>query len=571
MVKRTFLLFSEFKWRMIIVIAVGIIGIVAYSMMPTYLNFALDHLKITVPNPEIAYIFKMLGVFLGLALINEIFAVVCVFLILNYEATVIQKTNVAVKRRLDVVPIRFLESYTTGDLTRIVCYNVPDMMKNILLVTYQISRASFFFITTSIAMFSINVVLALVVISSLPLCLLVARFVSKRTQKYFVAQNETSGALSTYLDQKVSLHSFYRMHGLDGDVAEYNTRSDNHRKAAIGELAATALNTIYITFIRNFMYLLITVLCCVLILTSPSGSISIATLPVFLMFGQRFLDNTVVVTTATNILQILAARAKHVFGILDSPEDITEHEHVEINRIKGEIEVKNVCLMEGAIVQLDNISFTIPQGASVAIVGPTGAGKHRMVELLSKLGNPSKGTITIDGVDLAEIKSPSFYRRMGMATEKPFIFKGTVAENILYGIGRALPENVMKITKQLGSHSFIEQLPRGYETELCENTELLSVSQKQALNVARTVLQSPDLIILDCALSMTDNIIEKQVINEIIKQDKHQTKIFVTHRLGSIQNCDLILFMENGKIVEQGTHEELMQKQRKYYKAFTNI
>ena len=570
MTKRAFLLFSEFKWRMIIVIGLGILGIIAYSMMPTYLNFALDHLKINVPNPEVSYIFTMLGIFLGLALVNEIFAVVCIFLILNYEASVIQQTNLAVKRRLDVVPIRFLESYTTGDLTRIVCYNVPDMMKNMLLVIYQIARASFFFITTSIAMLSINWILAIVVISSLPLCVVTAKFVSKRTQKYFRAQNDTNGNLSTYLDQKVSLHGFYRMHGLDGDVNEFNNKNEEHRKAVVGEVTATAFNTSYITFIRNFMYLLITVLCCVLILTYPGGNISIATLPVFLLFGQRFLDNTVVVSTATNVLQILGARAKYVFGVLDSPEDITEREHIEIDRIKGDIQFTHVSLIEDGVTQLDNISFVIPQGSSIAIVGPTGAGKHRMVELMSKLGNPTSGMITIDGVDLTEIKSASFYRRMGIATEKPFIFKGTVAENILYGIGRALPEKVMKITKQLGSHDFIEQLPKGYETMLNEKTGLLTTSQKQGINVARTVLQAPDLIILDCALSTTDNIIEKQVINEIIKQDKHQTKIFITHRLGSIQNCDLILFMENGHIVEQGTHDELIKMRGEYFKAFTN-
>lgn len=566
MIKRIFSTFSEFKWRMFIVIGVGIIGIVMYSMMPTYLNLGLGRLEETIPNPEVAFIIKMLGIFLGLALINEIFAVVCIFLILNYEAKIIQKLNLDVKRKLDVVPTRFLEKYNTGDLTRIVCYNVPDMMKNVLLVTYQISRAMFFFVTTSIAMFGINWILALLVISSLPLCVLAARFVSSKTQKYFKAQNENNGKLSVYLDQKVSLHGFYKTHGLDGDTSEYHEHSGEHTKSLIGENTATALNTIYITFIRNFMYVLITVLCCILCL---NGGLSIVALPTFLLFGQRFLDNTVVVTTATNILQVLGARAERVFGVLDSPDDVTEKEHIAIDKISGDIEFKNVSLIDDEYISLNNISFTIPHGSSVAVVGPTGAGKHRLVELIAKLDRPTSGVVTIGGTDLVEIKSSSFYARMGMASEKPFIFKGTVAENILYGVGRALPENVMKTTKMLGSHAFIEQLPRGYETQINGNTSLLTISQKQALNVARTVLQSTDLIILDSALTMSDNIIEKQVFDEVMKMDKNQTKIFVTNRLVSVQNCDLILFMENGKIIEKGTHEELIKLQKKYYRAFT--
>ena len=556
---------------MAMVIAIGIAGIILFSLTPTYLNHALGRLEDAIfsggtTNADITFIFQMVGIFLGLILINEIFAVICAFLILDYEKKGIQQYQINVKRKLDVVPIRFLEKYDTGDLSRIVCYNTPDMLRNVLLVTYQIARASFFFITTSIAMFGINWILALVVIGSLPIAYLTARFVSSKTQKHFRHQNLTNTYLNTFLDRRVSMHGFYREHGLDTDSTEFNKKIEDHRYATTRELTAVAFNTIYITFIRNFMFLLITVLCCVLFL---NGMISIVALPTFLLFSQRFLDNIVVVTTATNILQLMEARAKYIFKILDTSEDITQHEHIEINKIKGDIEFKKVTLQEDDNILLNNVSFKIPHGGSVAIVGPTGSGKHRVVELLSKMGNPTHGTITIDGVNLSEIKSSSFYRRMGVASDRPFIFKGTVADNILYGIGRALPERVMGTTKRLGSHGFIEQLPRGYDTEINSNTNLISISQKQAINVARTVLQSPDLVIIDSALSMADNMIERQVFDEIMKSNKNQTKVFVTGRLGSVQNCDLIIYMENGKIREKGTHKELMTKKGKYFKSFT--
>lgn len=566
-IMRVLRVFEEFKWQMFTVIIIGILGIVAYSMMPTYLKSALGNLEDTIPNADVRYIMWMLGIFVSLMLINEIFAVVCIFLILNYEARGTQKLGVKVKRKLDVVPTAVLERYTVGDLTRIVAYNVPDMVKNVLVTIYQISRAVFFYITTSVAMFVISPFLAVMVILSLPLCIFTARFVSKRTQKYFVAQNETNGELSTYIDQRISSIGFYRTHGLDNNSSVFKEKNDRHCRAAAGEITCTALNTMYITLIRNFMLVLITVLCCVLF---NNALLAIAALPTFIMFSGRFLDQSVVVTNATNVLQVMSARAGRVFEILDHPE-VTEHEHLKISKLQGDIKFQNVTLVEHGEKIIDNVTFTIPSGASVGIIGPTGGGKHKVVELLTKLAMPTEGRITIDGIDLLEINSASYYDRISIAFEKPFIFKGTVAQNLLYGVGKSLPEKVMSTTKRLKSHTFIEQLPQGYETELCDKTTLLSTSQKQAITVARSVLESPDLIIMDAAMSYADNIIEREVFEEINKMDKHQTKIFVTHRLGSIQNCDLIIYMEKGRIFEIGTHKQLLDRKKKYYKAFTGV
>jgi len=564
---RVLRVFEEFKWRMLIVIIVGVIGIIAFSMMPTYLKMGLERLEQTIPNPDTQFVLFMLAIFVGLLLINEIFAVFCMFMILNCEAKGIHKFGVKVKKKLDVIPTSYLERYTVGDLTRIIAYNVPDMLKTLLVTFYQMSRAIFFYITSSVAMFMISPILAVVVIFSLPLCILTARFVSKRTQKYFNAQNERNGELSTYIDQRVSLIGFYRTHGLDESITGFKEKNDIHARSIVGEITCTVLNTMYITFIRNFMLVLITVLCAIMF---NNAVLVLAALPAFIMFSGRFLDQTVVVTSATNILQIMSARAERVFEILDYPE-ITEHEHLKIQKLEGEIKFQNVTLVEQGEKVVDNMSFTIPMGASVGIIGPTGGGKHKVVELLAKLAMPTEGRITVGGIDLREINSASYYDRISIAFERPFIFKGTVAENILYGSGRVLPEKVMSTTKKLKSHSFIEQLPYGYETELCDKTTRLSTSQKQAISVARSVLEFPDLVIMDAAMSYADNTIEREVFEEIIKMDKNQTKIFVTHRLASIQNCDIIIYMERGRILEIGTHKQLMDRKKKYYKAFTGV
>jgi len=568
---RAFKIFGEYKWRMLIIIIVGIIGAVALAFAPDFLRSATRHLSEAL-NPlypgitlSLSRILFLLAIFVTLRLVNEIFNVICTYLILDYEAQSIHKLGLQVKRKLDVVPTAVLERYTVGDLTRTIAYNAPEMLKNSLVTLYQISRATFFCIFAAVIMFSISWILALVVISSLPICILTARFVSKRTQKYFVAQNELNGELSTYIDQRITSQGLYKTHGLDESIAEFKQKNDVHAKAVAGEVTCTALNTMYITFIRNFMVVLIAVLCCILF---NDPALALVALPAFIMFSQNFLDQSVIVTNATNVLQILGARTKRVFNILDQQE-VTEHEHIKISKLQGDIKFEKVTLVENNEKIVDNVSLTIPRGASIGIIGPTGGGKHKIVELLAKLAVPSDGKITVGGMNLQEINSASYYDRISIAFEKPFIFKGTVAENILYGVGRAMPEKVLGTAKKLRSHAFIEQLPQGYETELSDKTTVLSTSQKQALNVARSVLEEPDLIIMDAAMSFADNIIEREVFEEIIKMNKNQTKIFVTHRLGSIQNCDLIVYMEKGRITEIGNHEQLMAKKKKYYKAFT--
>ena len=421
-------------------------------------------------------------------------------------------------------------------------------------------------------MFATNWVLALVVLMSVPLCLLTARFVSKRTQKYFNNYTTASATAYSYVDQKMSLRAFYHTHGLDGDEEEFDKVNEKLTKGMIGENTSIEFNKIYITLIQNFMYLLVTVLFGIMFLTGGAslGISGIGVLAAFLLYGNRFLSHATIVTTATNLVQCINSRAAKVFEILDCPEDVTEKERLWVDRIQGDIEFQNVTLARNREKLLDDVSFTIKRGTSVAFVGPTGCGKSKIVELLAKLSNPTKGKITIDGKRLDEIKSTGYYRRVGLASEKPFIFRGTIAENLLYGVRKKLPEQVVEVTTALGSHEFISQLEKHYETPLNENTMVLSQSQKQAVNVARTVLQAPDLVIIDEALSNADTVTEKATFEAIMAMDPNQTTVFVTHRLASIQKCDNIIFMEHGRIVEMGTHEQLMKKKRgKYYRALT--
>jgi ABC-type multidrug transport system fused ATPase/permease subunit len=563
--------YSPLKRRLIFVLILGSVGIFLYSLMPQYTSKSIEMIDKAIPmRAEIKGIVAQLAIFLGLCLANEIFSVICMFTILNTEHGIVTEQTVTLKRKLDVVPVSYLDNFSTGDLTRRVCATVSELFKETLQIIYSATRVSFFFITTLIAMYSIEPILATVVFLSLPLCVITAKIVSGLTQKLYAKNVSADNDIYNFVDERTTLHGFFVANGLDGDNSSF--AKVNGAKGIIGEDTAVALNTTYITFIQNFMYLIVTVIFGVLILTGNLSDAEFMLLPTFLIYSQRFLSNSTVVTSVTNVLQRVKSRAKFFFEIIDYAENVTAHEDTVIKKVSGDIVFTNVSAAATPFKEdaINNASFTIPFGSTVAFVGENDGGQEKIADLITKLAMPTAGIISVDGIDLSRINSKSYYNRIGIAFERPFIFSGTVAENLLYGIRRTLPEHVIEVAQKLGFHDFIAALPNGYETKLFENTIMLSNPEKQGINVARTILQSPDILILNDALREFDLLSEQKINNVIIKEYTDRTRIFVTKRLATITNVDHIYFCDNGQIVEHGTHAELMVQGGAYYKAYTS-
>jgi ATP-binding cassette subfamily B protein len=559
--------FRELRWRILGVLAVGCVSIILFAFMPIYLNNGFNIIRAWVAGDVLFSVVKVLLLFAILAVFNGLFDIFCSFVIFRAEKEIVTKKVCETKRILDTAPISFVEKYNPGELGRRVAQLLPEMLDTFLNTIYTIVRVCVFCITTAIIMFMINWVLAAVVLLSFPICIFTARFVSKRTQKYFNNNAKASRATYEFINQKFSLQDFYMLHGIASGDESFNAVNDRQRQGIRGAEVATAFNTIYINFIQNFMYLLVTLLFGVLYITQAIPT-EFGALPAFVMFSNRFLANAVIVSTATTLYQNITTNFGVVAEIMDCPLNVTQKEHINIAKIKNGIAFKNVTLLQGGDKQLNNVSFKIPQGANVAFVGPSGSGKTYIVDLLFKLAMPSSGTITVDEMNLDEITSKSYFKCVGVSFEQPFIFRGTVAENLLYGVRRELPENVMAVTEMLGSNNFIEQMENGYETMLSDNATILGMGQRQAISVARLVLQNPDIAVFQESLSATDAVLEKNVYEKISKMGKKQTTIFVTHRLTSVENCDIIYYMEHGKIMESGSHAQLMERKGKYYSAF---
>lgn len=307
------------------------------------------------------------------------------------------------------------------------------------------------------------------------------------------------------------------------------------------------------------------------------GGITLGILVAFLAYVTRFFRPIVNLTTFYNTVQSAMAAAERIFETMDTRLEIADApEAVELPRVKGRIAFKNVSFgYNPSDPVLKNIDFSVEQGKSLAIVGLTGAGKSTIVRLLSRFYEPQSGTITVDGYDVRNVTLKSLHNQMGVVLQEPFLFSGTVMENIRYGKLDATDEEVKNIAKLVGAHEFITSLSDGYETEVGERGMRLSVGQRQMISFARALLRDPSILILDEATSSLDPYTELKIKSGLSVLLKNRTSLVIAHRLSTVRNADNIIVVNNGEIVEEGNHRELMKKKglyrRLYDKQFKDI
>ncbi len=551
--------FKPLKWRILAVIVLGLIGIGMYSYMPNMTADALNTFEDWGLNHNLAVVLKPLILYLVLCILSETFALICKCIIINYEYKVTLDIMYDARRKMDVLPLSFIDKFEISETTHKFAVG-RVLLQQCLAMVYSIARTIFFFALNIVMMLSLNVTLSFLVISLLPVTLFIARVVVKKTQKFYTRKEEFSARIYNFVEQHATLHGFFQENGIMGDD---EFASINTGKSVIAVNTVVGLNDSYISFLSNFMYLAITVVFGILAINGQLSMADFAILPAFLLYSSRFLSNTKIITTASNVIQPTKSYAKVFFGIIDCPDDVTADEDVKIKKIDGDIVFENV-----STEKVKDINFTIPFGSSVAFLDEESGTGSAIVDLMTKFELPKAGQIKVNDVNLARIRSKKFYERVGMCSDRPFLIDGTIAENIMYGVGKTLPENVIQAARMFGFDQFIRLLPNSYQTHITENTVMLTNAEQQAVNLARTVLHAPDLLILNKALNCFDTASEKKCNDVIINKLKNRTRIIVTTKIKTIQNVDCIYVCQGGRIVESGTHDELMALQGEYYRRY---
>ena len=464
--------------------------------------------------------------------------------------------------KLQRLPLSYIDSHPTGDVLSRIIGDVDQFTDGLLLGFAQFFTGILTILGTLVIMLTLRWQIALVVIFITPLSLFVAAFIAKKTYSMFRLQSQTRAEQTTLIEEYVGNHkvvvAYGREEALQEKFDEVNTRLG---KCALRATFFSSTTNPSTRFVNNLVYAgvaLVGALICI----APGSTLTVGTLSVFLNYANQYTKPFNEISGVLTELQNALACAARVFEILDEPELTPDAPDAHVlEEANGNVELSNVAFSytpEQDLIR--DLNLTVTPGQRIAIVGPTGCGKTTLINLLMRFYDVNDGSISVDGNDVRNITRKSLRASWGMVLQDTWLRAATVRENICMGRPDATEEEMIAAAKAAHAHSFIKRLPKGYDTVLGENGGSLSQGQKQLLCIARVMLVLPPMLILDEATSSIDTRMELKIQGAFAEMMKGRTSFIVAHRLSTIESADRILVMKSGKIVEQGTHKELLAK-----------
>ena len=423
-------------------------------------------------------------------------------------------------------------------------------------------------IASLIAMFYLNVGITIAILVVTPICFIVASTISKFNQRFFAGQQKSVGELSSFVAEIVGNQKVVKAFNRENQsVEDFDKISDNLAETATRAMFASAMINPSTRFVNNIAYISVGLVGGILAVTK---GVSVGIVSSFLIYANQFAKPFNEISGITAQIQTAFASLTRIFKIIDEkPESRDKDNAIELENWIGNIEIRNVDFSYDKKKPLiENFNFNAKAGETIAIVGPTGCGKTTLVNLLMRFYDIDRGEILIDGINVQDITRDSLRKTFGMVLQDPWLFKGTVKENIAYGKPGATDEEIIAAAKSAHAHSFIKRLKNGYDTIISD--EDLSQGQRQLLTIARVMLADPKMLILDEATSSIDTLTEIRIQKAFLKLMEGRTSFVIAHRLSTIVSADKILVMNKGNIVEQGNHKELLEKKGFYYELYNS-
>jgi len=465
-----------------------------------------------------------------------------------------------VEDKLHRLPLRYVDTQPRGELLSRVTNDIDNVQQTMQQTFSQMLNAVLTLLGVLTMMVVISPLLALIAVVSVPLSVVVTRLVARRSQPLFVQQWAHTGRLNAHIEESFTGHAVVRAFGRQDEAEEvFRERNDELYQAGLGAQFLSGLILPAITLIGNLNYLLVAV---VGGLRVASGSMSLGEVQAFIQYSRQFSQPLTMVASISNLLQSGVASAERVFELLDAAEQEPDPDDAEtLEETHGLVAFEHVSFRYQPDVPLiEDLSLAVEPGRLVAIVGPTGAGKTTLVNLVMRFYELDAGRITLDGHDIARLRRDDLRSRIGMVLQDTWLFNGTIHDNIAYGRPGATDEEVMAAARAAYVDRFVHALPDGFDTVIDDEGSNISAGERQLVTIARAFLAEPSLLILDEATSSVDTRTEVHVQHATAALRSDRTSFVIAHRLSTVRDADLILVMEHGAIVEQGTHEELLAR-----------
>lgn len=563
--KRAMVYIKKYKGKMLLALALSVFASISGLCAPIIVQKALD---IAIPSKDLKMLFTLCILLVLTIIVSIFFSNVRSRIMTVVGQNIIFDIRTDLFKHLQRLPFQYYDDRPHGKiLIRVVNYvnSVSDMLSNGL-INIILEFLNMFFIL--IFMFAMNVKLSIVILAGLPIYIVFLGIIKTRQRKAWQNVSNKNSNLNGYLQESIT----------GARVTQIFTREEENQ--GIFERLSMACQKTWLGAVKysqlvwpvtdNIQTLVSAGIYGVGLLVLTPSVVSLGTITAMSSYASRFWNPIMNLSNIFNNFINNIAYLERIFETMDEPVTVDDIEGArELPKIKGDVTFENVTFAyeEGKNV-LENLSFTVKAGESVALVGPTGAGKSTIVNLISRFYNVNDGSVKIDGQDISRVTLHSLRSQMGIMMQDSFIFSGNILDNIRYGKLDATDEEIIKASKTVCAHDFISQMEKGYETEVNERGSSLSQGQRQLISFARTLISDPKILILDEATSSIDAKTERLLQKGLLELLKGRTSFIIAHRLSTIKNCDKIMYIDQKGIVECGSHDELLAKKGAYYNLY---
>ncbi|MCH4887342.1 ABC transporter ATP-binding protein [Acidaminobacter sp. JC074] len=508
---------------------------------------------------DFSYIFNILLIVGILYLISFAFSYLMRYIMAGVSQNTVRTLREDVSRKLSHLPLKFFDSKAHGDILSRVTNDIDTVSSTLEQSMTQMITAVITIIGVIVMMLSISPLLTLVVLITLPMSIFITRKVASTSQKYFKAQQKTLGQLNGHVEEMYTGHQVVKLFNYEKQsIEDFEKVNDELYNVSWKAQFISGIIMPLMTLVNNIGYVFVAVGGGIMV---AQRGMAIGDVQAFIQYSKSFGQPIVQTASIANLIQSTVAAAERVFEVLDELEEESLEKGRELDQIHGDVNFNHVKFgYSDDNILMEDMDIHVKKGQTVAIVGPTGAGKTTLVNLLMRFYDIHEGSITVDGHDIVDFNRGYLRSQFGMVLQDTWLFNGTIKENIAYGREDATDQDVYKAARAAYADHFIRTLPDGYDTVLNEDASNISQGQKQLLTIARAILANPSILILDEATSSVDTRTEVYIQRAMNRLMEGKTSFVIAHRLSTIRDADIILVMNEGTIIEQGNHESLMNQ-----------